>query len=162
MSAQPQSVMDRMNQAGFLKELSDDDLKKVADLATVEKQNAGTILFREGAVSDPLYLIVGGSVALDMHVPRRGQVRILTVGPGEVLGWSALLTDQRMTAMATVVEDVTMIAIPGRKLHELCEADKDVGYAVMRRMAIALANRLLATRLQLLDLFMETQPAETT
>ncbi len=150
-----------MRQTRFLDELSDEDLAKVAGLATVEERNAGTILFREGVVSDRWNLIVRGSVALDMHVLGRGQVRILTVGPGEILGWSALLTDQRMTATATIVEAATFISIPGQKLQDLCDADRDVGYAVMRRMAIALAHRLLATRLQLLDLFMETQPMET-
>ena len=148
-----------MREAGFLDELSDNDLAKVADLAAVKQVDAGVILFREGAECDTLFLVVGGRVGLDMHVPRRGQVRILTVGPGEILAWSALLSDQRMTAMATIVESATLIAFPAGKLKALCEADRDVGYAVMQRMAVALARRLLATRLQLLDLFHETQPA---
>jgi len=158
MSAPNPYAWNSLQEAGFLKELSRKDLEKVAAIATVEERHVGTILFREGAISDRLYVILGGSVALDMHVPRRGQVRILTIGPGVILGWSALLTDQQMTAMATVVEDVKFVSIPGQGLQALCEADKDVGYAVMRRMAVALARRLLATRLQLLDLFMETQP----
>lgn len=158
MTSPNPSALNLLQDAGFLKELCQEDLEKVAAIATVEERHAGTILFREGAISDRLFLIVAGSVALDMHIPRRGQVRILTVGPGEILAWSAVLTDQRMTAMATVVEDLRFVSIPGQGLRALCEADKDVGYAVMRRMAVALARRLLATRLQLLDLFMETQP----
>ncbi len=148
-----------MREAGFWNELSDEDLVKVADLARVQQVDAGVILFRESAECDTLFLVVGGRVGLDMHVPRRGQVRILTIGPGDVLAWSALLRDQRMTAKASVLEAATLIALPAGKLKELCEADRDVGYAVMQRMAIALARRLLATRLQLLDLFGETQPA---
>ena len=124
----------------------------------MEHGAAGTILFREGALSDSLFLIIHGNVALDMHMPQRGQVRILTVGSGEVLAWSALLTDQRMTATATVLEEATLVSIPGNTLRALCDADPDVGYAVMKRMSQALAHRLLATRLQLLDLFRETQP----
>jgi CRP/FNR family transcriptional regulator, cyclic AMP receptor protein len=161
MTESHSSTLQRMRAARFLDELSDEDLAKVAGLATMEERNAGTILFREGAVSDRLFLIARGRVALDMHVPVRGQVRILTMGPSELLGWSALLTDQRMTATATIVEAATFISIPGQKLQDLCDADRDVGYAVMRRMAVALAHRLLATRLQLLDLFMETQPMES-
>lgn len=160
MSSPERSAKEWMQQVGLFKELSLEDLQKVAKLATIERHSAGTILFREGAISDRLFLIGEGNVALDMHVPRRGKIRILTIGPGELLGWSALLTDQRMTAMATVVEDATLIAIPGQQLQALCDADRDVGYAVMQRMAVALAHRLLATRLQLLDVFLETQPAK--
>ncbi len=155
----PPPALALMKAAGFLKELSREDLEKVANLAAVEQRDRGVVLFREGAESDTLYLVVEGRVALDMHVPRRGQVRILTIGPGEILAWSALLTDQRMTAMATIVEAATLVAFPAGELQSLCDADRDVGYAVMRRMAVAVARRLLATRLQLLDLYQETQPA---
>ncbi len=154
-----QNLFQLIRRAGFLDELSDEDLVKVADIATVSQQDAGSILFQEGAVCENLFLIVGGSAALDMHVPRRGQIRILTVGAGEMLAWSALLSDQRMTAMATILDPAILVSIPGRQLNELCDADRDVGLAVMRRMAVALSRRLLATRLQLLDVFSETQPA---
>lgn len=161
MSSQNASVKGWMQREGLFKELSAGDLDKVAKLATIETKTAGTILFREGTISDHLFLIGEGNVALDMHVPRRGKIRILTIGPGELLGWSALLAEQRMTAMATVVEDATLVSIPGQKLQALCDSDHDVGYAVMQRIAVALAHRLLATRLQLLDLFQETQPVES-
>lgn len=143
----------------FLAELSDGDLAKIAAIARSCKFETGTVLFQEGAVCDELYLITSGSVALDMHVPRRGQIRILTLGPGDILAWSAILGDQRMTTMATVVDDVAAISLPGGKLRALCNDDHDVGYAVMQRIAVAISRRLLATRLQLLDLYSETQPA---
>ena len=160
MAAQDELAKDWFQKTGLFNELSLDDLEKVARLATVESRCAGTVLFREGMISNRLFLIGQGSVALDMNVPRRVKVRILTIGPAEILGWSALLTDQRMTAMATVVEDVTLVSIPGEELKALCDSDHDVGYAVMRKMAVALAHRLLATRLQLLDLFSETQSTD--
>ncbi len=158
MTDQNQSALQLIRQVGFLNELSAEDLKKVADISKVEQRDAGAILFQEGAVCESLYLIVSGSVAIDMYVPRRGQIRILTVGPGEILAWSALWNDQHMTARATVLDAATLIAIHGRRLQELCDADLDVGYGIMRRMAVALSRRLLAARLQLLDLFSETQP----
>jgi CRP-like cAMP-binding protein len=101
-----------------------------------------------------MFLVESGHVALDMHVPGRGPVRILTVGEGELLGWSALLQDGPMTCAATALESTRLIAIPGAGLAALCEANQEIGYRVMRQMARALAQRLVATRLQLLDLFL--------
>lgn len=132
-------------------------LAKLAQMATVEWAAANRVLFTEGALCDCMYFVVDGLVALDMYVPRRDPTRILTVGPGEVLAWSALLSDQRMTATATVLEDSRLVALAAGPLRQLCDADHEIGSVLMRAMALALSRRLLATRLQLLDLFAEVQ-----
>ena len=133
-------------------------LAKLVPLTTVERAAANRVLFTEGTLCDRIYFLAEGLVALDMHVPRRDPTRILTVGPGEVLAWSALLSDQRMTATATVLEDTCLVALAAQPLRQLCDADHEIGFALMRLMAMALSRRLLATRLQLLDLFAEAQP----
>jgi CRP-like cAMP-binding protein len=148
-----------LRQAPLLQHLSADDIARVAGIATVEVLEASTVLFPEGGHCDRLYLVIKGLVALDMCVPRRGCVRLMTVGPREVVGVSALLSNARMTVRATIVEDATLVVFPARQLRKLCDADHDIGYAVMTQLSLALASRLLATRLQLLDVFYETQPA---
>ncbi len=129
-------------------------LAELASLATVRAYSENTVVFREGAECADLFVVQSGHVALEMHVPGRGSSRILTVGEGEFLGWSALLGDCRMTATATTMEPTRLVAIPAARLRELCEAHPEIGYRVMRQMAVALSHRLVATRLQLLDLFL--------
>ena len=126
------------------------ELQAIGELHTYP---AGDVIFRENGECDDFFLVASGHVALDMHVAGRGQVRILTVGPGEMLGWSALFGNGQMTATATVLEAVCTIAFPGRALRELCDENHELGYRIMRQAAMALSQRLLATRLQLLDLF---------
>jgi CRP-like cAMP-binding protein len=63
-----------------------------------------------------------------------------------------------MTATAIAVEDTEAIAISAERLLEICQLNAQVGYELMRRMALALSKRLLATRLQLLDLFSAEAP----
>ncbi len=58
-----------------------------------------------------------------------------------------------MTATAIALEPAQLIAFPGQTLRELCEADHHFGYRLMFRLSQALSKRLLATRLQVLDLF---------
>ena len=58
-----------------------------------------------------------------------------------------------MTATALVLENSVLIELPGAELLQLCEIDHDFGYALMRRLATTLSKRLVATRLQMLDLF---------
>ncbi len=157
MNIEERTVFELIREVDFLADLTDSDVNKIADEAEIRHLEAGAMVFQEGVVCENLYLVIDGSVAIDMHVPRRGQIRILTVGAGEILAWSALWGDQRMTATGTTLTDTVLVAIPGKKLQQLCDADREIGFAVMQRMAIALSRRLLASRLQLLDLFSETQ-----
>lgn len=133
--------------------MPDEMLSELASLATVCTFPAGTVVFREGAICPDLYLVQSGFVALDMFVPGRGAVRVFSVGEGELLGWSPLLADGKMTATATVVEPLSAVVIPGKPLRALCERNHDIGYRMMQQVALALSQRLVATRLQLLDLF---------
>lgn len=160
MTSKRPSLEELLRQAPFLQRLSSGDLSKIAQIAAVEQFQPSDVLFQEGAACDRAYMVVEGLVALDMCMPRRGCVRILTVGPREIVGVSSLLGDGRMTTRATAVEATTLISLPARKLRELCDSDHDIGYAVMTQLSAALAARLLATRLQLLDVYGETRVPE--
>lgn len=158
MAHSPLDVKATLAAAQFLHELSAEDLDKVAGIASAESYEAEAVLYQEGEISRTLHVVSSGRVALDMCMPRQGCTRILTVGPGELLGWSALLNDGTMTVRATAVEPTILVALPARELQQLCDDDHDVGYVILRQVAVALSRRLLATRLQMLDMFGETQP----
>lgn len=142
-----------LGEMSFAKGLPPRTLEALATMATLETVPGWGVLFREGSQCHDLFLVQSGFFALDMHVPARGHVTILTVGPGELLGWSALLGAGLMTATATAVEESRVITLPGDQLRMLCQVDHEFGNSLMRHLAVALSQRLLATRLQLLDLF---------
>jgi CRP/FNR family cyclic AMP-dependent transcriptional regulator len=154
----PATLTTALRAVELFDDLPESHLDKLAALASLEERRAGETLFQEGGRNDRFFLVLGGAVALDMTIPRRGPVRVLTVGPGEILAWSALLGAGVMTTSAVVTEDARLLALPGPALRALCRSDHEVGFAVMERVARALSRRLLATRLQLLDLYSETQP----
>jgi CRP/FNR family cyclic AMP-dependent transcriptional regulator len=134
-------------------------VKRIANAASARQFPSGAMLFREGSLNDQLLILVRGRLALDMFVPGRGDVRIMTLGPGDIVAWSALLGQGHMTTSAVALDDVEVLAVPADELRAHCEADPAMGYQLMRQMAHALAERLLATRLQLLDLFSESAPS---
>jgi CRP-like cAMP-binding protein len=127
--------------------------------SVLQRLPAGTVVFREGSANDNLYLVRSGRLALEMNVPGRGAVQILTVGPGEMAGWSSLLGEGKMTAGVSALEETEVVVAPAAQLRQLCEINHDFGFHLMRQMALALSKRLVATRLQLLDLFADTPPA---
>ncbi len=153
MNTKDASTAQLMRQIEFLSTLSDDDVAKLAQLASVERHEAGTVLFREGDECEHLYLVVTGRVALEMCMPRRGCTRVLTVGAGEVVGFSALLGGHARAAQAIVSEDTVLIEFPAEQIQQLCDDDHDIGYALMNLVSKALLRRLVATRLQMIDVF---------
>jgi CRP/FNR family cyclic AMP-dependent transcriptional regulator len=141
--------------------LDDRHLAELVQIAESIHLPAGTTIFKEGMPANALWLVSSGSIALDMQVPGRGAVRLLTLGPRDMLGWSALVGDGSMTTNATVTADAHLLKMPAQRLKELCLADHTLGYAIMGNVARMLANRLRGTRLQLLDLFAETEPPQS-
>jgi CRP-like cAMP-binding protein len=137
----------------FAEGLSHEHLACLCRAARLVKLSANRLLFREGDMEDEVFVISSGHVRLAMNVPGRGDVPFLTAGPGDFVGWSGLISDGRMTATATTVDETTLIALSGRRLQELCNWEKDLGYVLLRRVAQVLSQRLLSTRLQMLDLF---------
>ena len=146
----------------FSADLGDSTARKLADLLSPRQYSAGATIFEEGTLSPFLYLIVDGEVALEMCIPARGCTRILTLGPGDLLAWSSVLGAGRMTAGAHALTDVRMLVAPAQAILDLCAADPSFGFEFFQSVAAALSKRLVATRLQLLDLYGDspaTQPA---
>jgi CRP-like cAMP-binding protein len=125
----------------------------LADISVEAQFNAGHVFFREGEPGTVLYLIQRGRVAIEIPVPGRGRISILTVGPGEIFGWSSIFAASGKTAGARAVEDTATIAIDARKLMRACQKDPKLGFELMLRVVRVVAARLQVTRLQLLDVF---------
>ncbi len=82
----------------------------------------------------------------------RGTTAVLTLSDGELLGWIALLRRPRVASARALTETV-LLRLDASALLELCEQDPRVGYRVMAIAFEEVADRLHATRLQLLDVF---------
>jgi CRP/FNR family cyclic AMP-dependent transcriptional regulator len=147
------TIIEQLAKLQFTKGLPEPTRTALAGIAQQRTLLAGDIVCREGQSSRELFLIASGHVALDMFVPGRGQVRILTLGAGEVLAWSSIVGNHGSTATGTAVEETRVIVFRDDDFMQLCQSNHDVGYPVMRELAKAISRRLVSTRLQLLDLF---------
>lgn len=146
-------LAEALRKSVFASEFPDQVLENLALEAKWRSCPAGTVLFRESEQHNAIYIIHRGHVVLEMCLPASGCTKLLSLGEGEILGWSALVGQGRMTANATAVGDVELIEFSGTHLRKKCEVDHELGYFLMSQMAAALAKRLLATRLQMLDVF---------
>jgi len=142
----------------FLETFPEDLFDRLAPLARPVDFPRGTVVFRQGEETKTIYLMLEGSVALEICAPAVGCKRILTVGPGELLGWSPILKQHRMTATARALADSRALAFDADQLIVLCESEPRFGYEFMKRAALALAKRLHSTRQQLVDVYGAQMP----
>jgi CRP-like cAMP-binding protein len=113
----------------------------------------GVTFMREGEVTQSLTIIVRGRVALRMRIPERGAVTILTLDPGDLVGWSAIVPPYRATTSATTLEPTELAVFDAVELRELLASDAELAAAFLPPVLHAVAARVAATRDQLLDLF---------
>ncbi|MBI3484261.1 MAG: cyclic nucleotide-binding domain-containing protein [Acidobacteria bacterium] len=140
----------------FLARLSPRVREKLLSHATAFRYLDGEAIFREGDPSLYLYILKQGRVAIEIHVPSKGWQTILTVWPGDTFSWSALVEPRIETASARAIEEVEVLGIRGGTLTDLCLEDSELGFELYRALAEVITARLVATRLQLLDVFAST------
>ena len=115
----------------------------------------GQYIFREGDEANTFYLLRQGKVALQIFSERRGPITVLTLGPGEILGWSWLFPPHRYKFSARVLEPTRAFAIDGQCLRDKAEEDHDLGYDLLKRFAPIVERALEATRLQLINVYQD-------
>jgi CRP/FNR family cyclic AMP-dependent transcriptional regulator len=128
-------------------------MQLITGCASNSRYGAGEYIFREGEPASHFYIIRHGKVALETFAAGRGPVTIETIEDGEVLGWSWLFPPYRWHFDARVVEPTRAIVLDGACLRTKGEADHDLGYELVKRVAQIMMQRLQATRLQLLDVY---------
>ena len=92
MSHSHVSLRSALDDLSFTQGLDHDQLDRIVAIASPVAWHAGAIVFHEGDQDAALYVVEHGRIAIEIMVPGRGPVTILTVGPGEVFGWSSLFS----------------------------------------------------------------------
>lgn len=143
------ALLDSWRRHPFVEGLTPDHMEILARCAMPVEFRVGQSIIREGEPANRFYLILKGSVALQMRLPDSGVALVSVVGPGEVLGWSWLIPPYFWHFDATATDAVTGVFFYGTWLRQMAEEHPGFGYELMKRIAEVLARRLQATRRQL-------------
>lgn len=148
-----ETIEDLLADHAFFKNLEPRYRKLIAGCGSNVHFKSGQYLLREGEEANLFFAVRQGKVSVEIFVPHQGSVAIETVGEGEILGWSWLFPPYRWKFDARAVESVRATSFDGACLRKKCDADSALGYALMKRFAGLVSQRLDAARLQLLDLY---------
>ncbi len=147
MSAQPSWY------SSFLSSLSPGTQDVLLAMARRVRYHAGEFIFRDGDHTTQMFLISTGQVAILMNGRFGKPTTLVSLGPGDMFGWSALVQPRIATASARAVTASEVLAISSEAIIELAKRDANFGCELYRAVVEVMATRLRATRLQLLDMF---------
>lgn len=129
--------------------LSLEQLEQVAGICTELYLPRDTFLFRENSPGDEMYLIGSGAVQIQVDSAMLGvetnapPTTLATLRRGQAFGEIAVIDRGLRSASARASEEDTMLLVIRRHdLVALCEKDCQLGYLIMRNIALDLAAKV--------------------
>ena len=140
----------------FFAGLSETELKSLSIIANKVSFQRGELIFTEGHPAHTLYILLDGWVDIVVNTDAQGDHHelVTTLSPGDIFGWSAVVDPNLYTASVVCASPVQVIEFKGADLLGMFELDPRLCCVVMRRICQVIANRLRATRLQMVSLFL--------
>lgn len=136
-----------LGQLPFFSGLSSKQIDLVASFASAMRYTSQQRLFKSDTDADKFYIIRDGKVGVEIPAVAGEPLRVQTLGNGGVLGWSWLIPPYRWLFDARALTAADIIQIDGVRLREECERDPALGYPLIKRFAVLMAERLQASRL---------------
>jgi len=147
-----ETVVNMLRHHRFVAEFEPRHIETLANLANEVRFERDQVLFHEGDECTEFYLILNGLIALEIAAPGH-TFRVQTLFAGDELGWSAVLMGRGKHFQARTLDRVDALAFEGSELLAACHQDTLFGFTLMSRLLEVVAERLQATRLQLLDTY---------
>ncbi len=135
----------------FMRGLSEDQLSVLAGLADEVTFEENQVILDDGQLSSSFYLLVSGSVAVELRTPRYA-VCVQALGPGQVFGWSALLDHQDTLFRVRARERTSALRFDGATLKSLCRQDASLGTELLQRTLRVVAGRVRATEIRFAEM----------
>ena len=140
----------------FTKGLPQSQIASLATLATQVHFDEGQVLLFAGGPSEYLYLLISGSVAVELTAPQL-TLTVQVLGPGQAFGWSGVLGDQQSFFQVRARERVSALRIRGSALAQRCRADEQLASELMVRTLRLVAEQVKATEARFAEMCVHRQ-----
>lgn len=143
--AQPDVILEPLQQVPFLAPLTPEQRVALVFEAILREYASGTDIVREGSYGNSFYIIESGLVTV-YKVLEEKVVEIAHLGPGAFFGEAALVGEPRSASVRAKTR-ARMLEIPRSSFKQLLGENPDVAFAVMRE----LSRRLYETDQRVID-----------
>ena len=134
----------------IFRELDEEQLKVVSEMATTEVYEVGESLGRQGRSQEKAFIVEDGLVGIYLELGPMMHRQIQAASNFELVCWSAMLAPYRMYSTVKAIETTKVLAFNGRELAQLCQTQPHIGCKMHRGVAQTVANRLHSAYTQLM------------
>lgn len=143
------------------------DLKKIEGMAVFSEKQLGDLagitdkktykakehIYEHGDRARFMFIVTKGLVSLRQLMPGDEVGIVFEMRErGELFGAACVMKPQQYTLSAVCMEDSEVLAIDADKLFDLCEADPDLGYRFMKKIAQLYFERYKVCKRQLYEM----------
>lgn len=100
-------------------------------MARTAQFQRGAVIIREGDQSTEAYIITRGRVEVT-KAGRAGSVHLATLGPGEIFGEMALITERPRSATVTALEEVEAAVVDPEGFNQLIREQPEFIFPILR------------------------------
>lgn len=148
-SAPDQAAPLTLGEIELFRELDEDTLAAIAEIAEPVHLEPGEPLFRHGDEGDALYLIRRGSIEIILPLPGEKRHHLATMARGDYFGEMAFLDKGKRSADAEAKVSTELFELSRSRFNEIVHGEALVGTKVFARLALMVTRRLRLTNYEL-------------
>ena len=125
--------IEHLRRVPLFAECTDEELRRIADIARVVEVPVGTVVTQIGTPGDSFFLIIDGRVSVQTPVGTGD-----TLTPGDFFGEMSLLDGEPRSAMVTAITDLRLLVVDRSHFWRLLNETPDL----VRRILVVLSRRV--------------------
>lgn len=137
------------------RDLSADEVARIADEGRIEHWPEGSIVLEEGDAGQRLVIVLDGHASVVKRDRSGAEHEIARLGPGAVLGEMGLLLERTRSATVRALLPLRVFAMDRDVFREMVDAGDPAALKMGFAVARALAGRIDAQNTRLVDLLEE-------
>ncbi len=115
-------------------------MSKIANICSEESYSKGIVMFRNDQRAEYLYILIKGTVYLEVR--DGGRITYSINEPGEIFGWSSMFESGRYTASSICATNLKVVKINKDKLNKILNEHPNAGIRILRRLGSVSSKRL--------------------
>ena len=131
----------------LFRDLTIDELRRLQVDVREVQFDIDTKVFGQGQSAKAVHFVASGLISLRKELMAPVEIpptdsSITLCGPGEMIGWSALVPPNRYTLTAVTKMPATLLVVEGQALLAAMERHPAIGFKLMRSLAGVVSRRL--------------------
>ena len=137
----------QLQEYSCFRELTEDQLAAIGQLANVVVYSSGHTLFEDGKSGDFIYLLTNGEVEVLYSIGEGGPIQVDRIYAKELIGCSVLIPPYTYTATTRSLTKIEVLQIDAEALRKLMKEHCQLGFAIQKQIMQMLMDRIISLRL---------------